>query len=143
MNELFVNIKVDREERPDLDRIYQTAHQVMNQAGGGWPLTVFLAPESQRPFFSGTYFPPEQRYGMPAFRTVLEKVAEFYRTRRERPREFGEKLVDVLGQLQPPPDRGSEALSREPLGVARATLAARVRRAVSAASAMRPSFRTR
>src|SRR5574339_1299259 len=64
MNEKFVNVKVDREERPDIDRIYQTAHQVMNQAGGGWPLTVFLAPASLRPFFSGTYFPPEQRYGM-------------------------------------------------------------------------------
>jgi uncharacterized protein YyaL (SSP411 family) len=122
MNEMFVNVKVDREERPDLDRIYQTAHQVMNQAGGGWPLTVFLAPDSQRPFFSGTYFPPEQRYGMPGFRTVLEKVAEFYRTRRSDLETFGDKLVDVLGQLQPPPDRGSEALSREPLGVARSTL---------------------
>ncbi|HEX5648519.1 MAG TPA: DUF255 domain-containing protein, partial [Steroidobacteraceae bacterium] len=122
MNEMFVNVKVDREERPDLDRIYQTAHQVMNQAGGGWPLTVFLAPESQRPFFSGTYFPPEQRYGMPGFRTVLEKVAEFYRTRRSDLEAFGDKLVDVLGQLQPPPDHGSEALSREPLGVARSTL---------------------
>jgi len=122
MNELFVNIKVDREERPDLDRIYQTAHQVMNQAGGGWPLTVFLAPDSHRPFFSGTYFPPEQRYGMPGFRTVLQKVAEFYQTRKNDLREYGDKLVDVLGQLQPPPDRGADALSREPLGVARATL---------------------
>jgi hypothetical protein len=122
MNELFVNVKVDREERPDLDRIYQTAHQVMNQAGGGWPLTVFLAPQSHRPFFSGTYFPPEQRYGMPGFRTVLEKVAEFYRSRRDDLVAFGDKLVDVLGQLQPPPDRSSGALTREPLDVARATL---------------------
>jgi uncharacterized protein len=122
MNERFVNIKVDREERPDLDRIYQTAHQVMNQAGGGWPLTMFLAPESHRPFFSGTYFPPEQRYGMPGFRTVLEKVADFYQSRRDDMREFGDKLVDVLGQLQPPPDRSTRALSREPLKVARATL---------------------
>ncbi|MGI9247193.1 MAG: thioredoxin domain-containing protein, partial [Steroidobacteraceae bacterium] len=122
MNERFVNIKVDREERPDLDRIYQTAHQVMNQAGGGWPLTVFLAPGSQRPFFSGTYFPPEQRYGMPAFRTVLERVAEFYGQRREDVGAFGDKVVDVLGQLQPPADRSQEALAREPLAVARATL---------------------
>jgi uncharacterized protein len=126
MNELFVNIKVDREERPDLDRIYQTAHQVMNQAGGGWPLTVFLEPESQRPFFSGTYFPSEQRYGMPSFRTVLEKVAEFYRQRRADLRDYGDKLVTVLGQLQPPPDVGADAgagvLSREPLQLARATL---------------------
>jgi uncharacterized protein YyaL (SSP411 family) len=122
MNELFVNIKVDREERPDLDRIYQTAHQVMNQAGGGWPLTVFLAPDSQRPFFSGTYFPPEQRYGMPAFRAVLERVAEFYAQRRGDLNEFGEKLVGVLGQLQPPPDRSGAPLSRDSLNVARTTL---------------------
>jgi uncharacterized protein YyaL (SSP411 family) len=122
MNELFVNIKVDREERPDLDRIYQTAHQVMNQSGGGWPLTVFLAPDTQRPFFSGTYFPPEQRHGMPAFRTVLEKVAEFHSTRTAELREHGNKLVGVLGELQPPPDRGEAPLTREALGVARATL---------------------
>jgi hypothetical protein len=122
MNTGFVNIKVDREERPDLDRIYQTAHQVMNQAGGGWPLTMFLAPDTQRPFFSGTYFPPEQRYGMPAFRTVLEKVTEFYSTRRGDLQAFGDKLLDVLGQLQPPRDASAEALSPEPLLGARATL---------------------
>ena len=122
MNELFVNIKVDREERPDIDRIYQTAHQLMNQAGGGWPLTMFLAPDTHRPFFSGTYFPREQRHGMPSFRTVLEKVAEFYRTRREDLAEYGTKLVDVLGQLQPPVDQGSTGLSRDPINVARATL---------------------
>ena len=122
MNELFVNIKVDREERPDLDRIYQTAHQVMNQAGGGWPLTVFLEPDSHRPFFSGTYFPKEQRYGMPSFVTVLEKVAEYYQQRRKDLRDYGDKLVTVLGQLQPPPDAGTEPLSREPLQLARATL---------------------
>jgi uncharacterized protein YyaL (SSP411 family) len=122
MNELFVNIKVDREERPDLDRIYQTAHQVMNQAGGGWPLTVFLEPGSRRPFFSGTYFPKEQRYGMPSFRAVLDKVAEFYQQRRADLDEFGDKLVTVLGQLQPPRDSGSEPLPREPLNLARATL---------------------
>jgi uncharacterized protein len=122
MNELFINIKVDREERPDIDRIYQTAHQVMNQGGGGWPLTVFLAPDSQRPFFSGTYFPPEPRHGMPAFQTVLEKVAEFYRTRTADLKEHGEKLVGVLGELQPPPDRGSLPLTRTSLGTARATL---------------------
>src|SRR6187431_2192498 len=69
MNELFVNIKVDREERPDLDQIYQTVVQLMRRSGG-WPLTVFLTPE-QRPFFAGTYFPPSDRYGMPGFPKVL------------------------------------------------------------------------
>jgi hypothetical protein len=122
MNELFVNIKVDREERPDLDRIYQTAHQVLNQSGGGWPLTVFLAPQSHRPFFTGTYFPPEPRHGMPPFKAVLERVAEFYRTREQELQEHGAKLVSVLGDLLPPPDRGSAPLSRAAIEVARAAL---------------------
>ena len=122
MNELFVNIKVDREERPDLDRIYQTAHQVLNQSGGGWPLTVFLSPQSHRPFFTGTYFPPEPRYGMPAFTAVLERVAEFYRTREQELQEHGARLVSVLGDLLPPPDRGSAPLSRSAIDVARAAL---------------------
>jgi uncharacterized protein YyaL (SSP411 family) len=94
----------------------------MNQAGGGWPLTVFLAPDTQRPFFSGTYFPPEQRHGMPAFRTVLEKVTEFYATRRADLQVFGSKLLDVLGQLQPPPGTEDGLLNTEPLLTARGTL---------------------
>ena len=122
MNRLFVNVKIDREERPDLDRIYQTAHQVLNQGGGGWPLTVFLAPTTHRPFFTGTYFPNEPRHGMPPFKLVLERVAEFYRTRETDLAEHGEKLVAVLGDMLPPPDRGSEPLARAVLGQARATL---------------------
>ena len=78
MNELFVNIKVDREERPDLDKIYQTAHQLLTQRGGGWPLTMFLDGDDQRPFFGGTYFPKEPRYGMPAFSELLQSVAQYY-----------------------------------------------------------------
>ena len=74
MNELFVNIKVDREERPDLDKIYQIAQQMLTQRGGGWPLTMFLSPRDQRPFFGGTYFPNEPRYGMPAFTDLLRRV---------------------------------------------------------------------
>jgi uncharacterized protein YyaL (SSP411 family) len=73
MNELFVNVKVDREERPDLDRIYQTAHQLLTQRPGGWPLTMFIEPERQRPFFGGTYFPKEARYGMPSFAELLAR----------------------------------------------------------------------
>src|SRR5690554_981731 len=84
MNELFVNIKVDREERPDLDKIYQVAHQLLTQRSGGWPLTMFLAPENQVPFFGGTYFPRESRYGLPSFREVLRRVAEFYHENREQ-----------------------------------------------------------
>src|SRR5687767_13493969 len=81
MNELFVNIKVDREERPDLDRIYQIAQQMLTQRGGGWPLTMFLSPLDQRPFFGGTYFPNEARHGLPAFTDLLQRVAAFYRER--------------------------------------------------------------
>jgi len=122
MNRLFVNVKVDREERPDLDRIYQTAHQVLNQGGGGWPLTVFLSPHTHRPFFTGTYFPNEPRHGMPPFKLVLERVSEFYRTREADLADHGEKLVTVLGDLLPPPDRGSEPLSRDVLQSAREIL---------------------
>jgi len=82
MNELFVNIKVDREERPDLDRIYQTAHQMLAQRPGGWPLTMFLSPVDQTPFFGGTYFPKEARYGMPAFTDLCQRVADYYRDHR-------------------------------------------------------------
>ena len=82
MNELFVNVKVDREERPDLDRIYQTAHQMLAQRPGGWPLTMFLTPEDQTPFFGGTYIPKEPRYGMPAFADLCQRVAAYYREHR-------------------------------------------------------------
>src|SRR3990167_7979545 len=82
MNELFVNIKVDREERPDLDRIYQRAHQMLAQRPGGWPLTMFLSPDDHTPFFGGTYFPKEPRYSMPAFTDVCRRVANFYREHR-------------------------------------------------------------
>jgi uncharacterized protein YyaL (SSP411 family) len=82
MNRLFVNVKVDREERPDLDKVYQLAHQLLTQRGGGWPLTMFLAPDDLTPFFGGTYFPKVPRYGMPAFSDLLERVAAFYRAER-------------------------------------------------------------
>src|SRR5499427_8828671 len=83
MNKMFVNIKVDREERPDIDKIYQLAHQVLTQRGGGWPLTMFLTHDDQRPFFGGTYFPKEPRYGMPAFVELVQKVAAYYSQHRD------------------------------------------------------------
>jgi len=83
MNELFVNIKVDREERPDLDRIYQTAHQMLAQRAGGWPLTMFLTPDDHTPFFGGTYFPKTPRYGMPAFTDLCQRVAAYYHEHRD------------------------------------------------------------
>ena len=75
MNALYVNIKVDREERPDVDRVYQVAHQLLTQRGGGWPLTMFLDPGTRRPYFGGTYFPKDARYGLPAFADLLERAA--------------------------------------------------------------------
>ncbi|MFT5391251.1 MAG: hypothetical protein ACI8PT_001445, partial [Gammaproteobacteria bacterium] len=77
MNEHFVNIKVDREERPDLDKIYQLAHRLLTQRAGGWPLTMFLTPWDMTPFFGGTYFPPAPRHGMPAFKGLLLRVVDF------------------------------------------------------------------
>ncbi len=122
MNRLFVNVKVDREERPDLDRIYQTAHQMLTQRGGGWPLTMFLSPRDQRPFFGGTYFPSEPKYGMPAFRDVLQRVATYYVEHKDDVDRMGASLVEAFGGLQPPPAEGAVTLTREPLAVARAAL---------------------
>ena len=82
MNRLFVNIKVDREERPDLDQIYQTAHQMLTGRAGGWPLTMFLTPDGT-PFFGGTYFPKEPRFGLPGFVALCERIGELWRTRRQ------------------------------------------------------------
>ncbi|HYN83771.1 MAG TPA: thioredoxin domain-containing protein [Pyrinomonadaceae bacterium] len=95
MNENFVNIKVDREERPDLDQIYMNAVQLMTRHGG-WPLTVFLTPDLV-PFYGGTYFPPEDRHGMPGFPRILTGVAEAY---RERPDEVALSAGEILGELR-------------------------------------------
>ena len=97
MNAQFVNIKVDREERPDIDQIYQAAANAMGQ-NGGWPLTMFLTPKGV-PFWAGTYFPKEERFGSPPFRTVLESVAKLYRENPEPVAQNSDKLVQQLNQL--------------------------------------------
>ena len=122
MNELFVNIKVDREERPDVDKIYQTAQQLLTQRTGGWPLTMFINPDDQRPFFGGTYFPNEARYGMPAFSDLLKSVATYFREQREEVRRQGAKLTEVLGRLEPPAAGEDLEISAEPLGKLRDVL---------------------
>jgi uncharacterized protein YyaL (SSP411 family) len=91
MNEHFINVKVDREERPDVDTIYMRAVVAMT-GRGGWPLTVFLTPEGQ-PFFGGTYFPPESRHGLPAFRQVLLSVSRSYRERQDQITRSAEDIV--------------------------------------------------
>src|SRR5258708_1328430 len=86
LNQHFINIKVDREERPDIDRIYQIAQQMLTQRSGGWPLTMFLTPDDQKPFFGGTYFPKEAAYGLPAFRDILGAVAGYSPHQPPQPR---------------------------------------------------------
>ncbi len=96
MNELLINIKVDREERPDLDKIYQLAHQFMTQRAGGWPLTIFLDPHTLQPFVAGTYFPPTPRYNLPAFTEVIKRATKYYRERYAEVLNYGNAVSDTL-----------------------------------------------
>jgi uncharacterized protein YyaL (SSP411 family) len=105
MNELFVTIKVDREERPDLDQVYQHALALMGEQGG-WPLTMFLTPKGE-PFWGGTYFPPEQRWGRPGFAQVLEAISEAYRAKREDVAKNVSVLRDALQRLGRPQGGGA------------------------------------
>jgi uncharacterized protein YyaL (SSP411 family) len=104
MNELFIAVKVDREERPDLDHLYMNAVQMLT-GNGGWPLTVFLTPELV-PFFGGTYFPPEDRAGMPGFPRVLRSVAAAYRSRSDEIGNSGGQLVNALRSFSIPSGEG-------------------------------------
>ncbi|CAG0931194.1 MAG: hypothetical protein EFKGCFLK_00357 [Rhodocyclaceae bacterium] len=116
MNRLFVNIKVDREERPDLDQIYQTAQQMLTGRTGGWPLTMFLTPEGA-PFFGGTYFPKAPRYGLPGFADLCRRVAEAWRDKRaDIEQQNGELLRALAAGAAARPSSG--ALSAAPLQLA-------------------------
>jgi uncharacterized protein YyaL (SSP411 family) len=107
MNDRFVCVKVDREERPDLDAVYMDAVQAMT-GSGGWPMTVFLTPDG-RPFFAGTYFPPQDRHGLPGFRRVLEAVSQGWREQREQVLTQGKRVVDAISRTSSLPE------SHEPL----------------------------
>src|SRR6266581_3809595 len=98
MNREFVNIKVDREERPDVDRVYMTFVQATT-GGGGWPMSVWLTPDLNR-FVGGTYFPPEDRYGQPGFKKVLEKIATAWKENHDKIVEQGGKIVTALRESQ-------------------------------------------
>ena len=100
MNRLFINVKVDREERPDIDKIYQTAHQLMTRRNGGWPLTVFMNPD-QLPFLAGTYFPKTEMHGMPAFTDLLMQVAQYYEANQAELEKQGTAVVGALSELEP------------------------------------------
>ncbi len=102
MNTHFVNIKVDREERPDLDKVYQLAHQLLTQQTGGWPLTAFLDPDTLLPFFAGTYFPKTPRHQLPGFADLLLRISDTFQTKREELTSQGEKVSEVLESLNAP-----------------------------------------
>jgi uncharacterized protein YyaL (SSP411 family) len=122
MNRLFVNIKIDREERPDIDKIYQAAHQLMQRRPGGWPLTVFLDPGDHRPFFAGTYFPKEARYGMPAFTELLNKANEHFQTNRDAVSEYGQSIVAALQHINTAQPADGDLLSGGSLPAVREAL---------------------
>ncbi|MCE9570952.1 MAG: thioredoxin domain-containing protein, partial [Rhodocyclales bacterium] len=122
MNRLFVNIKVDREERPDLDQIYQTAHQMLTRRAGGWPLTMFLAPDGT-PFFGGTYFPREPRYGLPGFADLCERVADAYDQKREEITAQAAELRQALADTVPESTGLNATYDATPLTAAAASLA--------------------
>ncbi|RUM52652.1 MAG: thioredoxin domain-containing protein [Methylococcus sp.] len=99
MNELYVNIKVDREERPDIDKIYQLAHQLLTQRPGGWPLNMFLTPHEHIPFFGGTYFPPYARYNMSPFKSILRQTADYYREQQDSIRQHNTSFLETLRSI--------------------------------------------
>ena len=122
MNRSFINIKVDREERPDIDKIYQTAHQLITRRAGGWPLTVFLTPDEQLPFLAGTYYPKEESHGMPAFTRLLTQVAEYFESNLEELEEQGAVIVGILGGMEQAAADEALVLERAPLDGLRAEL---------------------
>ena len=120
MNDLYVNIKVDREERPDLDQIYQAAHAVLTRRNGGWPLTMFLTPE-QDPFFGGTYFPKSTRHGMPGFVDLLPRIAAAFHEQGGEIAEQSTRLRQALALADPAPAADAAV---PPAGAASAAVAA-------------------
>ena len=121
LNERFVSIKVDREERPDIDRVYQFAHLLLTRRSGGWPLTAFLDPETQRPFFTGTYFPRQPRYGLPGFTDLLMRLSDTFQAKREEIQNQGERLSVLMAQVAHS-KRQAEADDRSLLQAARTQL---------------------
>ncbi|MDX6424250.1 MAG: uncharacterized protein QOI67_1721 [Gaiellaceae bacterium] len=116
MNERFVNVKVDREQRPDVDAVYMDAVVALS-GHGGWPMTVFLTPEGE-PFFGGTYYPPEPRHGLPSFRQLLVAVSDAYRERRDDVKRQAQALVEAVreqNERHPSSEPLTEAVLEEAL----------------------------
>jgi uncharacterized protein YyaL (SSP411 family) len=123
MNRLFISIKVDREERPDIDQIYQTAHQMLAQRPGGWPLTMFLTPDGT-PFFGGTYFPKSARYGLSGFVDLMERIAEVFRSKRSEVEAQNQAVRSALAGNVPSATAHPADFSAQPLANAEAMLSA-------------------
>jgi uncharacterized protein YyaL (SSP411 family) len=121
MNAHFINIKVDREERPDLDQIYQTAHYMLTRRSGGWPLTMFLSPDCT-PYFGGTYFPRWSRHNLPAFPDVLKLAAQIYAEHRKEIEGQNSQLLAALAEIAPQSDINCAVLHDAPLVLAVAQL---------------------
>ena len=109
LNENFVSIKVDREERPDIDTIYMSVCQALT-GHGGWPLTIIMSPD-KRPFYAGTYFPKNNRMGLPGLITILKRVSETWVADKDKSIELGDKLVNVINQ--PADEEDSEIPDRD------------------------------
>lgn len=123
MNRNFINIKVDREERPDLDKVYQQAHQLLTQRPGGWPLTLFLTPEDQAPFFAGTYFPNQPRNGMMDFISLMEHMIQACEEQGDEIGSQNQALLRAIRQLDPTGPTQPTTLDSIPLETARQQLA--------------------
>jgi uncharacterized protein YyaL (SSP411 family) len=121
MNNHFINIKVDREERPDLDEIYMNAVQMLT-GRGGWPMTIFLTPDRQ-PFYGGTYYPAEDRHGMPGFPRILRGVAQAYRDKPEDVQKSVEHILSALSRM-PFPGKQSAKLPNKSRGLTMPRMAA-------------------
>jgi len=119
MNDFFINIKVDKEERPDLDRIYQLAHSMLTERTGGWPLTVFLTPDKHMPIFAGTYFPREPRHGLPSFQQLLHYIHEVWLNRQNDIQQQCLSLYDAFKHLNQPLTTSPDILSTLPVDVVR------------------------
>jgi uncharacterized protein YyaL (SSP411 family) len=117
MNALFVNVKVDREERPDLDQVYQAAHALLTRRSGGWPLTMFLTPDGA-PFFGGTYFPRTSQHGRIGMLELLPRVAQAYRDEGDRLAEQNRRLAEAMQELEPRPGAAPPGAALEPAALA-------------------------
>ncbi len=115
MNRYFINIKVDREERPDLDKIYQTTLQLITSKAGGWPLTMFLTPDDQIPYYGGTYFPKRAGFGMLSFKEVLQKIALYYKEHHQEIQTLKAGIQNAFQQLEKQQQKKDATLEKNPI----------------------------